>query len=100
MGATRHGAPAPPPPIAPLPHTDVTVAMDSGDDGSVGEPGDRGELPGGRAAWGPAEDAPACRRGSSLDEVGEEKAAAKAAAKNEKELRKALKDYMKTSLSR
>lgn len=95
MAATRLGAPAPPPPIAAYP--DVAVCMDDvADDVSVEDPY---EPP---AAWkgdGVYEDKPAARN-VSIDEVQEEKAAAALDAKRQKELKKAIKDYMKTSLSR
>lgn len=95
MAATRLGAPAPPPPIAAYP--DVAVRMDDvADDVSVE---DLYEPP---AAWrddGVYEDKPAARK-VSIDEVQEEKAAAALDAKRQKELKKAIKDYMKTSLSR
>lgn len=95
MAATRLGAPAPPPPIAAYP--DVAVRMDDvADDVSVE---DLYEPP---ATWrddGVYEDKPAARK-VSIDEVQEEKAAAALDAKRQKELKKAIKDYMKTSLSR
>lgn len=95
MGATRLGSPAPPPPIASYP--DVAVCMDDvADDVSVED------LYEPSAAWrgdGVYEDQPTTRK-VSIDEVQEEKAEAADEAKRQKELKKAIKDYMKTSLSR
>lgn len=94
MGATRLGAPSPPPPIAAFP--DVAVTMDDvADDCSVE---DVYESPAMWQGGGMYDDKPAERK-VSMDEVQEEKEAAAKDAKRQKELKKAIKDYMKTSLS-
>lgn len=95
MGATRLGAPVPPPPIAAYP--DVTVCMDdAADDCSVEDLYEPSAVWRGDKMY---DDKPTERR-TSMDEVDEEKAAAAIEAKRQKELKKAVKDYMKTSLSR
>lgn len=106
---TATGAPAPvttPPPPPPVePFADFTIVVD--DDET--EPWD-GDASAGKADHAAASatstggflvggDAPEGADGAT-DEIDKEKAAAKAAAKREKELKKAIKDYMKTSLSR
>lgn len=94
MGATRLGAPSPPPPIAAFP--DVAVAMDDGADDCSVE--DVYEPPAMWQGGGMYDDQPAERK-VSMDDVQEEKEAAAKDAKRQKELKKAIKDYMKTSLS-
>lgn len=95
MGATRFGAPTAPPPIAAYP--DVSLCMDDiADDGSVEDLYEPSTVWKGDGVY---DDKPAERK-VSMDEVKEEKAAAEIDAKRQKELKKAIKDYMKTSLSR
>ncbi|GAB0491592.1 hypothetical protein MMPV_002846 [Pyropia vietnamensis] len=95
MGATRFGAPTAPPPIAAYP--DVSLCMDDiADDVSVEDLYEPPEVWKGSGAY---DDKPTERK-LSMDEVKKEKEEAERDSKRRKELKKAIKDYMKTSLSR
>lgn len=114
MDAAVTAGTAPPPhlvtpPSLPAgePFFDVTVDIDGNDDGDGDTSTSAGAL--GSAAADVArstmgstldEDAHAAALSTGDDVEAEKAAAVKAAAKREKELKKAVKDYMKTALSR
>lgn len=104
------GAPPPvttPPPASPVePFADFVIDVED-DDLELWDGDARAAAPGGAARQATSlggflvgGDTPPGDADGEVDAIDEEKAAAKAAAKREKELKKAIKDYMKTSLSR
>ncbi|GAB0493594.1 hypothetical protein MMPV_004879 [Pyropia vietnamensis] len=95
--------PSSPPLAAPFPDITVDVNVDSDEEATVGAGGmlttaTTGEDTSARG-FTKSDDAPADVAGVGDENDAEKQAAVMAAAKREKRLKKAIKDYMKTSLS-